>query len=93
MKRYVFYDRATGEILHTHHVANADNDFLDVDERDLEAMVERVVDTASTASLVADLETMSSRAAVHHVDAERGHLKTSRVRRSESRAERRKAAD
>jgi hypothetical protein len=93
MKRYVFYDPTTGEILHTHHVASVDRDFVDVDEGDLRAMVERIVDTATTASIVANLKTISSRAAAHRVDPERGRLVTSRVRRSASRAERRRAAD
>ena len=90
MKRYVFYDPTTGEIVHTHHVVTEARDFVDVDDRDLAMMVDRFVDTSTTASLVSNIRTISSRGAVHRVDTKRNRVVTSRLRRSSSRSERRK---
>jgi hypothetical protein len=80
MKQYVFYDKQTGEVRHVHQVISADKDRpVKVEDDQLAAFVERMVDPTTTASLYADVPPASSRAAIRHVDTERQRLVTKRI--------------
>jgi hypothetical protein len=80
MKQYVFYDKQTGEVRHVHQVISAEKDRpVKVDDEQLAAFVERMVDPTTMASLYADVPPASSRAAVRHVDTERQRLVTKRI--------------
>ncbi len=61
MKRYVFFDKKTGQILHTHQVYRLGSEELqEVSEAELRRMVERAVDPARTESLLVDMPVQSS---------------------------------
>ncbi len=91
MKQYVFYDNQTGEVRHVHQVISADKDGpVKVDDEELAAFVERMVDPETTASLYTEVPATSSRAAVRHVDTERQKLVTKRIPAREQERMRRK---
>lgn len=80
MKQYVFYDKQSGEIRHVHQVISAEKDGpVKVDDKELGAFVERMVDLKTTASLYAEVAPTSSRAATRRVDPERQRLVTKRI--------------
>jgi hypothetical protein len=80
MKQYVFYDKQTGEVRHVHQVISAEKDRpVKVDNEQLAAFVERMVDPETTASLYAEVPPASSRAAARHVDTKRQRLITKRI--------------
>jgi hypothetical protein len=80
VKQYVFYDKKTGAIRHIHQVISAPKGrAVEVDEKQLAAFVERMVDLKKLASLRAEVVTTSSRAAVQHVDAKKRRLVTRRL--------------
>jgi hypothetical protein len=80
MKQYVFYDEQSGEVRHVHQVISAEKDGpVTVDDEQLAAFVERMIDPTTTASLYAEVPPTSSRAAVRHVDTKRKRLVTKRI--------------
>ena len=80
MKQYVFYDKKSGEVRHVHHVLSAEKGRpVQVDRKQLSALVERMVDLKATPSLYTNVPTASSRAAVRHVDTKTGRLRTTRL--------------
>jgi hypothetical protein len=61
MKRYVFFDKKTGQILHTHQVYKLGSEELqEVSEEELKRMVGRIVDPARAESLLVDIPVQSS---------------------------------
>lgn len=80
MKQYVFYDKQSGEIRHVHQVISAEKDGpVKVDDKELGALVERMVDPKTTASLYTEVPPTSSRAATRRVDPDRQRLVTKRI--------------
>jgi hypothetical protein len=80
MKQYVLYDKETGEVRHVHQVISAEKDGpVQVDDEQLAAFVERMVDPETTAWLYAEVPATSSRAAARHVDTKRRRLVTKRI--------------
>ena len=80
MKQYVFYDKQSGEIRHVHQVISAEQDGpVKVEDKELAAFVERMVDPKTTASLYAEVPPTSSRAATRSVDTKRQRLVTKRI--------------
>lgn len=80
MKHYVFYDKQTGQVRHVHHVISAETERpVEVADKELSAMVSRIIDPKSTASLYVEVPTTSSRAAVRHVDLKKHRLVTKRL--------------
>ena len=75
MKRYMFYDKKTGEIVHTHQVHKINSDkLLEVSEADLQDMANRMVDLATTKYLVTQASVQSSRRVARHVRPKKGKL-------------------
>jgi hypothetical protein len=80
MKQYVFYDKESGEIQHVHHVISAEKGRpVEVDDKQLSELVERMVELKTAAWLYAEVPTTSSRAAVRYVDTNRHRLVTKRL--------------
>jgi len=66
--------KQTGEVRHVHQVISAEKDRpVKVDNGKFDALVERMVDPETTASLYAEVPPASSRAAARHVDTSGEH--------------------
>lgn len=61
MKRYMFFDKKTGQILHTHQVYKLGSEELqEVPAEELKRMVRRIVNPARAESLLTDMPVQSS---------------------------------
>ncbi|MCP2262200.1 hypothetical protein LX15_005934 [Streptoalloteichus tenebrarius] len=90
MRRYVFYDRETGRVVHTHAAVGAEGREVEVSPEELAELVGRVVDPRSVSWVLTDVNPISSRVAEQWVDPATGELEVRRVQRPADRAERRR---
>jgi|SRR6266542_6955158 len=69
MKRYIFFDKKTGQILHTHQVYKMGSEELqEVPAEELKRMVRRIVDPARADSVITDIPVQSSVKVSLHVN-------------------------
>ncbi|WP_030106929.1 hypothetical protein [Actinoalloteichus caeruleus] len=90
MDRYVFYDRSTGAVRHTHTVLDREGRSIEVEPDELTRMVSRAVDLRSVSWLRTAVTPISSRVAERRVDLNTGELSVHRMPRPTDRAERRR---
>ena len=75
MKRYLFFDRETGEILHSHQTYEfGSEELIEPDDESLSLILERLQVPGSLARLVTEEEPVSSLRAGRRVDVRSGAL-------------------
>ena len=80
MKRYVFYDRKTGEILHTHQTFKLGSESpVSVSKKELESIAQRMVHTKSPGNKGVSSRPVSSRRVLRSISPKTGRLVTKKI--------------
>lgn len=82
MKRYLFYDKTTGEILHTHQVFKMGSDKpLKVSAEELAMLTNRIVDPKRMKHLQVNTKIVSSHRLTKSINVKTGKLVSKRIPR------------